>query len=414
MAHDLEPAVTLPWLVRLRWVFLAGQIAAVPITYWWFGTDVVWLPLTLAIAVFAASNVALAMLHGRWPVSRVMGVVLVFDTAILTALLAAFGGATNPFTVLYLVHITLSAVVLSARWITVIAIVAVAGFATLFAVPFDPHEMHRDIDRHLQGMWAAFVLAAALIAFFVRRISTAIATQRQRIAALQEAGERNARLASLTTLAAGAAHELNSPLATIAVAAYEAERRLATGNRDAVAKDLQLILLEVDRCKVILDKMAARADDGDAPQPITLERLSERIRAELGEERAARVELRLTDPDTELVLPSAQAVQSIVALIRNALDASATDNRVVVDGIRDGGRFKIVVQDRGAGISPDVLSKVGEPFFTTKQPGAGLGLGVFLARAFVESLGGTLAIDSTPGVGTRAVIDLPLSIPGGA
>jgi two-component system sensor histidine kinase RegB len=415
MAPDLEPKVTLPWLVRFRWLALAGQAAALLVARWAFELELVWWLLSLVLGASAVSNLALAAFLRRqprsWSAAHLMGGVVVLDIMLLTALLAASGGPTNPFTVFYLVHITITAVVLSARWTSVIAALSVAGYGLLFLLPASaqsPHHAHAGFDHHLQGMWVAFVLAAGLTAFFVRRVARAIAFQREQIAALRESSARNARLAALTTLAAGAAHELGRPLGTIAVAAHEA--RLAAEKLpgvEPIADDLRLILLEVERCQEILGQMAARAsqDSDDAP-PFGLAELVEKVRAHLGEERSQRVDVRLHG-DLELVLPREQMVQSIVALIKNALDASAPADRVAVDVSPTAAGVRITVEDRGSGIPEHVLAKVGEPFFTTKQPGRGLGLGVFLARAFVESRGGALVIESTPGVGTRAIVRLP-------
>lgn len=417
MAPDLEPKVTLPWLVRFRWLALAGQAVALVVARWAFELEPTWWLLSLVVAASAASNLVLAVCIRRqpasWSAAHLMGGALILDTMLLTALLSASGGAMNPFTVFYLVHITITAVVLSARWTTVIAALSVAGFGLLFVLPpgaRSPHHgAHAGFDHHLQGMWVAFVLAAALTAFFVRRVARAIAFQREQIASLRESSARNARLAALTTLAAGAAHELGSPLGTIAVAAYEA--KLAAEKLpgiEPIADDLRLILLEVERCQEILGQMAARASqDADDAPPLGLAELVEKIRAHLGEERSERVDIRLQGDRSQVDLPREQMVQSIVALIKNALDASGPAERVVVEVSRTSTDVRITVQDRGTGIPEHVLAKVGEPFFTTKQPGRGLGLGVFLARAFVESRGGALVIESTPGVGTRAMVRLP-------
>ncbi|MBA3538709.1 MAG: sensor histidine kinase, partial [Deltaproteobacteria bacterium] len=218
-APELEPTVTLPWLVRLRWLFLAGQLVVMPIAHFGFGVGVGWWALGVATGVTAISNLVITRLplFRRWSRTRLMGGVLILDIALMTVLFAASGGAMNPFTVFYLVHVTLAAVVLDARWTIVLAALSMAGFGLLFAIPegADPHAGHRMAStpgmNHLQGMWAAFALAAGLIAFFVGRITRAIAVQRDQIATLREASARNARLAALTTLAAGAAHELNNP-----------------------------------------------------------------------------------------------------------------------------------------------------------------------------------------------------------
>jgi two-component system sensor histidine kinase RegB len=418
MAFDLEPAITLPWLIRLRWLFVAGQLAAWPLARWGLGAELPWWPFAIAGGVIGGSNVAVAAAARRAsaPPAQIIGCVLILDTVLLTAQLAALGGATNPFSVLYLVYITLSSVVLSARWTLAIAALAITGFALLFLVPAEGHaggHAHHGgapaLDGHLQGMWAAFVLAAALTAFFVRRISATIASQREQIATLRETAAQNARLASLATLAAGAAHELNSPLSTIAVAAHEASLRAKQlAESTAVSADLELILEEVDRCQQILHRLAARATEADAIEPVTIGALVASIRDRLGE-RGERLEVRAEDDPAPFALPPAQMVQSLVALIRNALDASGPADRVVLAIRREATTVSIAVEDRGAGIPANVLAKVGEPFFTTKQPGQGMGLGVFLARVFFESRGGALSIESTPGAGTRALVRMPIA-----
>lgn len=407
---DLEPTITLPWLIRLRWFLVAGHAAVWCGVRWGLGSEVAWWPFATAIAVLVASNLLLASAVTRRDPAHLMGGVLLLDTALLTLQLAGLGGATNPFTVMYLVYITLSAVVLSARWTTAVATLAIVGFAVLFAVPAQMHIHHSGsplTNRHLQGMWAAFVVAAALTAFFVRRISTAIATQREEIAALREAAARNARHASLATLAAGAAHELNNPLSTIAVAAHEASRHARSFPDASVAEDLDLILGQVERCQQILHQMAARVTATDGIEAVTTTELAAHLRAQLGE-RAARLDVHAIGPAVTLALPIAAFEQSVGALIKNALDASPADGRVAVEIRHDARAVTIAVVDRGEGITADVLARVGEPFFTTKPPGRGLGLGVFLARMFFESHGGGLSFESSPGAGTRALARLPI------
>ena len=410
---DLEPTVTLPWLVRLRWLFLAGEMVVFPIAHWGFAVELEWWALGLAVALAAVSNVAIVTLHARQTASgaRLMGGVLVLDTAVLTLILAASGGSMNPFTVFYLVYVTLSAVVLGARWTISIAALSLFGFGLLFLVSStDGMHIHGDavaFARHLQSMWAAYALAAVLVTFFISRITRAIAVQREQISTLREAAARNARLAGLTTLAAGAAHELGSPLATIEIAAHEAALRAASNpTAEAIAEDLKLILLEVDRCQRILHQMAARASQPEDVQPLDAARLVDQIRAVLGEDRGKRVEFRVTTGDVHFSQPE-QTAQSVIALIKNALEAGAPMSTVIVTMARDPSDVAITIEDRGPGIPEDVLVRVGEPFFTTKQPGQGMGLGVFLARTFVESRGGALLIESSPGVGTRAIVRLP-------
>lgn len=421
MALDLEPTVTLPWLVRLRWLFFAGQVAVLAVSRIAAGSaggsiegqhDGI---LLAAVAGYGLSNLALVSFGRRLPrPSLSMGAVLILDGLLLTAMLAASGGSSNPFSVLYLVHITLSALVLGARWTFAISALCIFEFGLLFLLPTG-HVMHHGaagFDQHLYGMFAAFVLAAGLTAFFVGRIARAIAAQREQIAALREDAARNARLASVTTLAAGAAHELGSPLATIAVAAHEASLRAAAQPATAaIAEDLALILLEVDRCQDILQQLAARSAQSDDTRAVSLAEVAAKVRdilrPVLGEANARRLELECSDPQPALRVPVEQLAQSISGLVRNSLDASSAAEPVRVTLERDPTSVRITVEDRGSGISPELLARVGEPFFTTKEPGRGLGLGVFLARTFFESYGGGLRLESTPGQGTRVLAHLP-------
>lgn len=411
---DLEPTITLPWLVRLRWLFVVGQLVLFGVLRFGLSQDLAWWPFVVAIGVTGFSNAVIGgRFAQRWAPGQRMGYVLVLDTILLTVQLAGLGGANNPFTVMYLVYITLSAVVLSARWTTVVALLAIAGYALLFLVPVEAHVHHVGpplLNRHLQGMWAAFVLSAVLMGYFVRKISRAIAMQRDEISALRETASRNARLASLATLAAGAAHELNTPLSTIAVAAHEAcvsAKRLADGA--SVAADLDLILDQVDRCQKIIHQMAARVTSNEIESVTSLDAVVDELRRQLGD-RAAALDIQIVGDKADIALPTSLVVQSLVALIKNALDASKTEDRVRVEISRDAGAVAVAIVDRGSGIPADVLARVGEPFFTTKPPGRGMGLGVFLARVFFESRGGELEIESTLGVGTRAKARIPLAV----
>ncbi|MDX2091205.1 MAG: ATP-binding protein [Kofleriaceae bacterium] len=407
---DLEPTITLPWLIRLRWALLVGQLLILVVVRGALGEDVAWWPFVVAVAVLGGSNLVLPRATTRFSPSSVMGAALLLDTAVLTIQLAGLGGAMNPFSVMYLVYITLSAVVLSARWTTAVALLSILGFALLFLVPVQAHIHVAGStlrNPHLQGMWAAFVLAAGLTGFFVRRISRAIATQREQIATLRETAARHARHASLATLAAGAAHELNNPLSTIAVSAHEAHLRAKQLADDTVAADLELILQQVERCEAILHAMAARVVAVDATGTATTAELLAEIRAQLGA-NAAKLDVHVKGEPSLLALPAAPVAQSLVALIKNGLDASAPGDRVDVEIRNEGRAVAFEIADRGPGIAADVLAKVGEPFFTTKPPGRGLGLGVFLARIFFESHGGALSIESRVGQGTRALARLPI------
>jgi two-component system, sensor histidine kinase RegB len=414
-AHRLEdaaPRLTLPWLVRLRWAAVATQTALLALGAW-NG----WLPsIRVAaglVAIGAAWNLALhvASVRPPRPLKGVVGVTLVVDVLLLTALLMVSGGPSNPFTAVYLVYVALAAVVLGAGWTWLIVAAAVSGYGSLFLwhLPLPPHLAHASgLPSHLAGMWLAFGASAALIAFFVTGVTRTLARRERELAALRNVAARHERLASLTTLAAGAAHELATPLGSIAVAARELERAAADLASPAVVEDARLIRSQVERCREILDQMSGRASQEWVEQPARIEvaEIVARVRASLSPERAARLE-SMHPAQAAIVTSPRGLVQALLNLVRNAFDASPADARVTLQLETAGDRLAFVVRDQGSGMQPDVLARAGEPFFTTKAPGAGYGLGLFLVRLFAERLGGRLVLDNAPGGGALVRLELP-------
>jgi two-component system sensor histidine kinase RegB len=401
----------LPWLIRLRWLALVAFLA-LP-----FGSAAGVRggagPTIFAglIAAMAVTNVAL------WRVTRESGVrrelvaaVLVLDTVLLTGLLFVSGGAVNPGTVVYLVHITFAAMLLGSRWAWTLTALSVAGFGVLFlgsAPPAGEHVHGQAADplgTHLAGMWVAFAATAALIAHFVSQVAGALAASERELADARAQAARHERLAALMTLAAGAAHELSTPLATIAVTGREIARSASMPgcpNKDTCGADAALIVSEVARCHHVLDELSGRARGraSDA-RPLALPAALEAARAALPPKDAVRVDLASTMSATWNGLPQDEIVGALAALLRNAFDASPPDGRVTLSADDDAGSLTLRVADRGTGMPPEVLAHAGEPFFTTKPPGQGLGLGVFLARSVTEQLGGRFTIHSAAGAGT--------------
>ena len=408
---DRRAEVSLDWLVRLRWGAVAGQVATIVLAGALFRAPLPVERLVALVLALAASNLLLAAAR-RWVDAprALCGAALAFDALQLTLLLHATGGTANPFSVLYLVYITLAAVVLGARWTWSLAALCVACYGLLFALatPLE-HLGHMDpsMRLHLQGMWVAFCVAAALTAYFVVQMSAAIDRRDAEMARIRDRAARSERLASLATLAAGAAHELGTPLATIAVAARELERALRAGGGppEALIEDAALIRAELDRCRAILDRMAAGVGEGpgEAPSSFALEELLADVAASAPADERSRV---TTDAGAGGAVVAPRGVVGRVAqtLLRNALDAARS---VRVASRVEGPDLVVEVADDGPGIAPEVLERVGEPFFTTKGPGAGLGLGVFIARSMCEQMGGRLTIESAPGRGTTARARVP-------
>lgn len=341
-----------------------------------------------------------------------IGLLLSLDVVALTVFLSLAGGLSNPLSALYLVLIAWSTVVLSRAWTLGIAALCVAGFASLFLVPLS-HSAHgqgaEDFAHHLQGMFLAFVISALLMTYFIGQVVATIADQRRRVEWLRKRGARDARLAAVTTLAAGAAHELGNPLGTIAIAAHKAALCLdrARADREVVA-DLQLIMLEVRRCRDILAKMRRPGGPGlPAGGTVRAEALELYLGRRFTGERGRRLALEGTDRHIAEGDCIGELNSSIGDLVDNALEASAPAQQVQVLA-KAGSRWTTIkILDRGRGPEHLDLDKVGVPFFTTKPVGQGMGLGVFLARARVMHRGGRLSIGPRRGGGTRVLVRLP-------
>jgi two-component system sensor histidine kinase RegB len=258
--------------------------------------------------------------------------------------------------------------------------------------------------EHLRGMWVAFGVAACFIVYFVHRVTRALA---EREAELADAR----KLASLATLAAGAAHELSTPLGTIAVVSKELERRLTeNGSENDSAADARLIRSQVGRCRGILDQLAADAGDGDyePARSITARKLITAAIDGLAGDDRVQVHIEKMSDHATVSGPPRLLTVALRAVIENAIQASPSASPVRVDLAQIDNSLYIQVHDAGTGAPPEVLARAGEPFFTTKGPGQGMGLGLFLTRTVLDRVGGRMELASRAGEGTRATIVIPI------
>jgi two-component system sensor histidine kinase RegB len=430
----LAPARTqavLRWLVPLRFLSAAGQAVAIAIAYRWLALPLPYPRLWLLPAILVASNLLLVRLRRRAPdrAARLVVPTLVFDVALFTLLLAWSGGPDSPFSALYVVQIVLATMTghRGATW--VVALAAAALYGLVFVAGAPAHFWHAPVwpgatvGLHALGMWVAVLVVAVVITFFMTRIVATLAEREAEMRRLTELAARNARLASLTTLAAGAAHELGSPLGTIAVIARELERasgRPSEANADAatlradLAEDAKLLRHEVERCRGILDRMRARAADElhAAERTLVAADLEEVLLAHLDAAERARVRLSTTIAPATPIGPRFDVAEVIGPILRNALDASRPDDAVELEVDFEAGQLCARVRDHGAGMDDSTLEHVGEPFFTTRPPGQGTGLGLFVVNLHLERLGGSLRFASAPGRGTTATVAWPIATGG--
>ena len=411
-AHPAQPEAELRgrWLVRVRSVATAAQVALVVTGFFALGVPRSWPVLVALLALGASSNVALSRSISRAPpTERAFAVALVVDVLVLSALLHGTGGATNPFSVFYLVYVALAGIVLTGRRAMALAVLTMAAFGTLFLRGSAAEEMQRlhhgaAFSLHLYGMWFAYVLAAAVVGTFVARLVKALRERERELSEAQEARARVERVAALGTLAAGAAHELATPLGTIAVVAKELERMdQAAPDVKSIREDARLLRTEVERCRVIVDELAGRSgsDLAEAPSERAVGAVFDAVRAALGQD-AAKVRFE-GDVTVTLRVPPQALVRALVNLVRNALDASG---KAEVRSERQGEKLRFTVHDDGPGLSADALAHLAEPFFTTKSSDRGMGLGLYLVRTFADASGGQLSV-ATGEHGSTFCLEIP-------
>lgn len=442
-------AINFVWFHKLRWTAIVGQVLAVLLSWWALSVELPWRPMMGLIALAALTNIVL----GRWLNARqasgwegwqragvaLLGSVMVFDNLVLTAILYCSGGPANPFTIFYLINISLAAVVLDARWAWMLCGLALTCFSLLFwgniPIPELAHPDHthhtghspshthgsvaghlpkelesNPMHLHLQGMLVAFGAASALIVYFITRVTTALNEREIELAVGRDRKAHHDKLESLATLAAGAAHELATPLSTIAIVARELEIDLQkVADRSDVAHDVRIIREEVDRCRRILNSMATSAGEsvGEELMPTPVRALIEAALADSGMSTRLRTTFAGTAGERRLHVPIIAVGQALRSLVKNALDASPANQFVAIEVRETDNGVTITIVDQGTGMTDDELRRAGDPFFSTKEPGQGMGLGLFLARQVIERIGGSLTLTSQRNVGTTATVELP-------
>jgi two-component system sensor histidine kinase RegB len=397
----------------LRWIAIGGQVAAIA-TSSLLGVG---LPLPAMACVIAA-----LVLVGAWSWLRLrsaraashaeVAAYLGFDLASFVLLLYLSGGADNPFSLLFVLHAVLMALLLPLRWSATGIVLVIAAFVMLgrFRLPLRM-ETGAPVPADLMalGQWLSFALTTAITAWFVLRIVGTLRDHDRKLAEAAQRALRDEAVLRVGALAAGAAHELTAPLTTMAVAAGEILRNAGS---TAVKRDADTLVSQIGICREkIADLLAAgghaqSAGGGRERLDVFLESIVDRCRTMYPQARIASDWERIS-PAPEIFSERALA-QALLALLCNAVDASPGD--VEFSGRRDGGVTRLQIADRGAGLHAADMEKLGRSFFTTKRPGDGAGLGLVLARRTLERLGGSVRWTNRDGGGTLVDVDLPLDV----
>ena len=407
---EAQDRVRQTWFLRFRFA-LASVGMGVVVLADLFGGWV--LPAWTLVSLFVLSFLSNLLLYGYAKSGARMtdGLILAvigFDLLILTIALALSGGASNPFSSVYLLYIPIGALLLPQAFAWVLVLLAMGAYTILFWPDLGSgHGSHQSMQSHLVGMWLAFMVVGPVVAYAVSRLRASVALAEEELKETRSRQERAEKLAALATLSAGAAHELSTPLGTIAIAAKELEQ-----NQDdpRITEDARLIQQEIQRCSGILSQLAVDvgAGIGEAMQWVPVSELIEAISEGFSPLRV-RGEDSIRSRTVEI--PRRLMVQALRGIMKNARQASGETGEIELELVAstqvEG--LEIQIRDHGMGMSEDVLRHVGEPFFTQKPPGEGMGLGVFFARSVVEQMNGRVDIESEAGSGTSVRIALPWS-----
>jgi len=343
-----------------------------------------------------------------WPVTDIeLFSQLFLDVLALTAVLYFSGGSTNPFAPFYLLPLTLTAVSLPGLYTWGMLLITVTCYTLLLFYNVPMPAMHgghgTDFRLHEMGMWFGFLLSAILIAGFAAKMSATVRNRDQKIADLRAQQLHQEHILALGTLAAGAAHELGTPLSTMAVLLNDMDAEQVISS-----KKLQTLQDQVKRCKSILGSLSAaageiRAESGSA-QP--LDQFLTNLLQEWSNSRTKiqlQYELNGTTPAPEVIIDQT-ITQAVLNILNNAADASPDNVRVEANWTKD--ELVIDVADRGEGLSSELLSQAGKSIRSTKQDGMGLGL--FLSYTTLQRLGGDVQLLDHNEGGTLCRITLPL------
>lgn len=404
-------------LMRLFWLrnaSIAGQAAAVAIAHLVFSIDLPLLSLAATIGTLGLVNLGTAWrLRRPWPVSDPeLLAQLGADVLLLTLALYFSGGATNPFVSLYLLPLTIAVIAMPMLYAWAVAVLTAAAYSLLIywhqpLAQEHAHHYSQAFDLHVLGMWVNFLLSAVLVVYFVGRMSASVRARERELAEARERALRDDQLVTLGTFAAGAAHELGTPLSTIAVVVNELEREYA-GDVE-LAEELGTLRTQIGHCKSILTQLVGRAGRARS-EGVRLRSLDAVI-----EEAVNRWKLLRPDAKLRLRMEGRGAMpqiaveetltQALVSVLNNAADASPEDVELHCDWTQ--GAVKLEVRDRGRGPSRNALRSAGREPYSEKTP-HGLGLGLLLASAAIERIGGTLALDHS-GIGGLARVTLPIA-----
>ncbi|MDF0488253.1 ATP-binding protein [Sphingomonas sp. H39-1-10] len=401
-------------LVQLRWLAVAGQLATILLVQFGMGVELPLRAMALVLAALVLVNLAsLSLLRQRRTITNSeLLLALLLDVAALTTQLYLSGGATNPFVSLFLLQVVLGAILLG-RWSSWALVAVTCGAFALLMRRFRPLDLPISLASdpfglHIVGSWACFALVAVLLVLFVTRISGNLRARDAYVADMRQRAADQDHILQIGLLASGAAHELGTPLASLAVILGDWRRMPRLAADPELAQDVAEMQAEVERCKAIVTGILMSAGEarGEAPEITSVHGFF----ADLVDYWRARGTTPLAydnafGPDLPIVSDTALK-QVICNVLDNAAEVSPQGIGLAVE--RAGDAIRLSVRDAGPGFAPDMLANLGKPYQSTKQrPGGGLGL--FLVVNVMRKLGGSVTARNRDEGGAEVTLRLPIA-----
>lgn len=423
-----ESRLRLQTLIRLRWVAVFGQTSTVLVVHFGLGFMLPLMECLVAIGVAVAFNVALQIYFP--PNKRLLSVpamlMLAFDLIQLSVLLALTGGLQNPFSLLLVVPVAVSASTQPIRITFFVGALAVACASLLMRyhmrLPWVEGELESLPVLYQIGLWTALVCCIIFMGAYASRTAQETRTMSDALAATELLLAREQKLSALDGLAAAAAHELGTPLSTIALVAKELEREIPADS--ALYEDVQLLRSQATRCREILSSLSQNTEEQDAMySQMSLGHLIEeviepyRIFGKTIEVVLIPMKSRTGETEPEPVVErNAGLLYALTNLVENAVDYARS--KVVITARWNKETINIAITDDGPGIAPQIIRHLGEPYVTTRPritetefngETEGMGLGFFIAKTLLERSNGSLVLKNKTSPGTGAIVEVNLS-----
>jgi len=412
--------IKLDTLIGLRWIAIGGQTAAILVVWLWLGFP---LPVAVCFALTALSAWLNLFLKLRYPSNLRLrdtpaALLLAYDMLQLAGLLFLTGGLQNPFALLLLVPVLVSATALSLRHTIALGALTVVVATLLWPfhqpLPWDPAlgEMNQLPVLYIGGVWLAILSALMFSGFYTFRVASEARKLANALSATELVLEREHHLSDLDGLAAAAAHELGTPLATIAVVAKELQKEVEPDS--PLAPDIALLISQSERCRSILGQLTSLGTHSDWSHDRRSIRalVAEAIEPYAESDIPIRIEITESEGPEPTDRRNPATLYGLGNLIENAVDFARKEVEVKVGWNQHHVTVEIV--DDGPGFAAEVIDRIGEPYVTTRAPlgeieakhheAGGLGLGFFIAKTFLERSGARLRLANRPPPASGAVV----------